>query len=247
MSLLRKTPQIAMAVTIALGLSGCTAISTEMHHGKLSTASKMSNSIFLDPISDSEKVIYVQVHDTSGQKVALKSAISTLLTDKGWTVTHNVHKAHDMLQINVLQAGKAPNVASVWQSMNNGFGSAMLGGFTGLAAGLATGDAGTGVGVGVATGAISWVANEMVKDVTYSMMTDIQVSVRVNGIVSHHTKAHIAQGSSTTTNETYNTKSHWLHYRARVASVADKVNLKFKDAKPALERQVASEIAGIFD
>ena len=246
MKLTTTSPIIALAVTAALGLSGCAAISTEMHHGKLTTESKMSNSIMLDPVSDVHKVIYVQVRDTSGQKVDLKNAITTSLKQKGWKITHDVAKAHDMLQVNVLQAGKAPNLRAVWQSMNSGYSSALLGGFAGVAAGLATDDVGTGVGVGVATGAVSWVANEMVKDVTYSMITDVQVSVRVNGVVKQSTRSNLSEGTQTSIKQTYNKKTPWIRYRARVASVADKVNLKFNDAKRTLVQEVSNEIAGIF-
>ncbi|WP_107517375.1 complement resistance protein TraT [Piscirickettsia salmonis] len=35
----------------------------------------------------------------------------------------------------------------------------------------------------------------------------------------------------------------WL---AAIASVADKVNLKFSEAKPVLAKQVSKEISGIF-
>ena len=52
--------------------------------------------------------------------------ITKALQTQGWQVTNDVDKAHDMVQVNVLQVGKAKNQESVWQSMNSGFGNALL-------------------------------------------------------------------------------------------------------------------------
>ena len=244
----KQTLKSVMMVTTAAGLlSGCAAISTEIQHGKLQTQSKMSRSIFLDPVASQDKVIYVQVHDTSAQDVNLTSALVANLKAKGWRVTRDLSKAHDLLQVNVLQAGKAPNMTAVWQSMNAGFGSTLIGSFAGVAAGLSSNDVGTGLGVGMAAGAVSWMANQLVKNVTYSMMTDIQVSVRLKGEATENVQSNLSQGTQTVSQQSYQKKTHWLHYRTRVASVANQVNLKFVQAKPLLVKQVSHEIAGIFD
>lgn len=235
---------VALSATV-LQLCSCAAISTAMNHGSLTTQSKMSETIFLDPVSAQDKVIYVQVRDTTGQKIDLTKDLTHALTEKGWTVTDNVDKAHDMIQVNVLQAGKADNPQAVWNSMHAGFGSAMLGGLSGLSVGLASSSVGAGVGTGLAVGAASYIADSLVKDVTYSMITDVQVSVRTNGEVTQTTKANLAQGNSTSTTQTYHQKTNWMRYRTRIASIADQVNLDFDDAKPVLQKEVASEIAGM--
>ena len=88
--------------------------------------------------------------------------------------------------------------------------------------------------------------NQLVEDVTYSMITDVQISVKVEGGVTKTVDANIAQGSSTTSKQSYNTKSDYMQYTTRVASTANKVNLDFKEAKPTLEKEIANQIAGIF-
>ncbi|OAJ33474.1 Lipoprotein YlpA precursor [Piscirickettsiaceae bacterium NZ-RLO1] len=120
-----------------------------------------------------------------------------------------------MVQVNVLQVGEAPNVQSVWQTMATGYGSVMMGGFTGVAAGLATGSAGAGLAVGGATAAASWLADTLVKDVTYSMITDVQVSVKTDGKITQTTKSNLSQGTESTTTQTYSQKTHWLRYKTR--------------------------------
>lgn len=246
---MQSTKKLGLAIaTLAIGsqLTGCSAISTEIKHHSLHTQSKMSNTIFLDPVSDKDKKIFIQVRDTSSQKVHLKEAIASNLISQGWTVTNDMDKAHDMVQVNVLQAGKAQSPESVWGSMNNGFGNVLLGGLSGVSTGMLTNSVGIGLGVGVATAGIGWIANEIVSDVTYSMITDIQVSVRVKGEVSQNTESKLSQGTESTTTQTYHQKTNWLRYKTRIASVADQVNLEFKDAKPILVKEVSAEISGIF-
>ena len=243
---LKKGMALCLLGSGALTLSGCAAISTEIHHHKLTTESKMSKSIFLDPIPNKQKVIYVQVHNTSDKKIDLKKTIIEGLEGNGWNVTNDITKAHDMVQVNVLQAGKAPNIQSVWASMNQGYGNVLMGGFAGVAAGLAMDSAGAGLAVGGATSAIGWIADQVVEDVTYSMITDIRVSVRTDGKVTQSTESNLSQGTQSNVRQTYDVKSNWLRYQTRIASVADQVNLDFKDATPMLVKQTSAEIAGIF-
>ena len=69
------------------------------------------------------------------------------------------------------------------------------GGLAGLATGYVTGSTGAGVAAGVAVTGISWLASELVKDKTYSMITDIQVSVRVAGNgIEQTTHSSLSQG-----------------------------------------------------
>ena len=245
-TILKKLSVLSAAAVVVTQLSSCAAISTAIHHGSLTTESKMSESIFLDPVPAKDKTIYVQVKDTSGQDVKLKDALVAQLQGQGWDVVDDVGKAHDMVQVNVLQVGKAPSIESVWQSMSSGFGNALMGGLAGATAGLAANSTGVGLGVGAGVGAVGWLADQMYSAVTYSMITDIQVSVRVSGEVMQTTNANLSQGSQTKTTQTYNQKTDWMRYRTRIASVADKANLHFDEAKPVLVDGITKQIAGIF-
>ncbi|GGG07894.1 complement resistance protein TraT [Cysteiniphilum litorale] len=125
----------------------------------------MSDTIFLDPVPESDKTVYVQVKSTlSGDFKGLKELVTQDLQHNGWTVVNSIDKAHDMIQINVLQAGQAKNEAAAWGALSGGFGADILtGGLLGLAAGYATGSVGAGIGVGAAATGISWVANQLVE------------------------------------------------------------------------------------
>ncbi len=176
----------------------------------------------------------------------LKEILAQDLQNNGWQVVNDIDKAHDMIQINVLQAGQAKNEAAAWGALSGGFGADILtGGLIGLAAGYATSSVGAGIGIGAAATGVSWIANQLVENVYYSMITDVQVSVKVNGEVTQTTSADLAQGSQTSTKQTYSQKTNWMRYRTRIVSVANQVNLKFEEAKPELQAQVAKQVSGI--
>lgn len=239
---------MTMLSSALLSLSGCAAMGTAIKHRNLQVESKMSESIFLEP-TDAKKTIYIQVKSTLSQDFeGLKAQLKQRLEANDWTVVNKVSDAEDMVQINVLQAGQAKDEASAWGALQGGFGADILtGGLVGLATGYATNSAHIGLGVGAVAGAASWVANQLVENVYYSMITDVQVSVRSHeGQVTQSTESNLSQGTSSKVSQTINQKSDWLKYRTRIVSVANKVNLKFETAKPELQAQIAKQVAGIF-
>ena len=113
-TVMKKALTMTVASSMIL-LTGCAAMSTAIKHRNLKVESKMSDTIFLDPVSEHEKTVYVQVKSTlSGDFKGLKELVSQDLQHNGWTVVNSIDKAHDMIQINVLQAGQAKNEAAAW-------------------------------------------------------------------------------------------------------------------------------------
>lgn len=229
-----------------ISLSGCAAIDTEMNHGSLTVNSKMSNSIFLEPTSSSKHTIYISVKNTTDQNLSgISMEIKQQFRDSGWRVVDEPERAYNLLQVNVLQAGQAKDPNSVWQSVSSGYGALLAGGLAGTATGYLTNSVGAGLGVGALVGVGSWVADKMIKDVTYSIITDVQVAVK-SGHVHQSTLSNLRQGNSSVETQYHSKNSQWQKYRTRIATVADQANLKFSDAKPKLINQLARETAGIF-
>jgi hypothetical protein len=248
MKLLNHQTILTSSLIIAISLTaGCSAIGTAIKHRNLDVQTKTSNTIFLDPTPKAEHVIYVQVKDTSGTAIRnhLADKIEQNLMANGWTVTDDVALAKNMVQVNVLQVGEAPAPESVWANLKDGFGSAVVGGLAGVGAGIATSSVPIGVGVGAGVGGISWIADQFVESVTYSMISDVQISVRSKAKVKQKTNADLSQGTSTQTVQVVETESDWVRYRVRVGSTANQVNLELDDAKPELVKQQSSQISGI--
>ncbi|HAT7809678.1 TPA: complement resistance protein TraT [Legionella pneumophila] len=232
--------------TIAV-LTGCAATQTAIEHGSLQVSTKESETIFLDPVSNTQKTVYVSVKNTSDEDVDIAPQLKTALSSHGYKVINNPNSAHYLLQANVLKIGKM-SIAASQSALGGGYGSAIAGAVAGTAAGSFT-QSSTGMIAGdLAGGVIGLAADSLVKDVNYTMITDVQISERVGkGVkVNEQFQSHLKNGSATVTSQTSSRDSQYQRYRTRVVSNADKVNLKFQDARPALEQGLVKVISGIF-
>lgn len=231
----------------SISLAGCGATSALINHSSLEVNSKMSNTIFLDPQPISHQTVFIQVRNTTDEDLkGITKDLTANFTQGGWKVVANESDAYNMVQVNVLQAGRAKNTESVWSAIQSGYGDTVLGGLAGIAVGYGTGSVIGGIGAGVGVAAISWVADSAIKNVTYSVITDVQISVKTDGLVSNKQQSNLKQGTSTVQTQTYNSNSNWLRYQTRVGTVAQKVNLEFSDAKPVIVKQLSKEISNIF-
>lgn len=232
-------------------LGGCAATNTALEHRNLETTTKMSETVFLDPSEKAEPSIYLSVKNTtdqSGLENEVRQKIETSLTSKGYRVVKGSRNADYMLQANLLKIGKT-NPDEVRLSLNGGFGSAISGAAVGATLSALTNQSNRGVVVGgLAGGAASMVADALVKDVMYSLVTDIQISERPSADQKVQVKSHskLKQGQSTTQTVESSGGAKWIRYRTRVVSTAEKVNLKFAQAEPMLVQDLSQSVAGIF-
>ncbi|HAU0213686.1 TPA: conjugal transfer protein TraT [Legionella pneumophila] len=239
-------PNVLLVGTIAV-LTGCAATQTALEHRTLEVSTKQSETIFLDPVSNNQKTVYVSVKNTSDEEVDITPQLKTSLSSHGYQVVNNPNSAHYLLQANVLKIGKM-SVAASQSALGGGYGSAIAGAVAGTAAGSFT-QSNTGmIAGGLAGGVIGLAADSLVKDVNYTMITDVQISERVGkGVkVNEQFQSHLKNGSATVTSQTSSRDSQYQRYRTRVVSNADKVNLKFSDARASLEQGLVKVISGIF-
>lgn len=228
-------------------LTGCAATQTALEHGSLQVRTKQSETVFLDPVSNDQKTVYVSVKNTSDEEVDIAPQLRTALSSHGYKVANNPNSAHYLLQANVLKVGKM-SISASQSALGGGYGSAIAGAVAGTAAGSITSSSTGMVTGGLAGGVIGLAADSLVKDVNYTMITDVQISERVGkGIkVNEQFQSYLKNGSSTVTSQSSSRDSQYQRYRTRVVSNADKVNLRFADARPALEQGLVKVISGIF-
>ena len=239
--------RIAALSVVAVGLSGCAAAQLALTHKNLDVQTKMSNTIFVPPVSPSKQTVYVQFKNTSDQSLdvpALTQELDARMESQGYRVVP-YSQAHYLLQINVLSIGKmSPSAAQ--SALGGGYGGALGSALAGAAAGGLIGQSYVGAGVGgLVAGVGGLVADTLVKNVTYAMITDVQVGVRSRHAVQQNTSANLQQGTSTTTTQNTSKVGHWVDYRTRIVSTANKVNLSFKTALPVLQGQLVHSLGGI--
>ena len=246
MAALKTAVKLAVLPAI-LVLSGCAATEMAIQHHNLQTQTKMSNTIFLTPVSPSLQTVYLQIRNTSDKTLdtaALTRELSANLENQGYRVVP-YNQAHYLMQVNVLSVGKT-TMSAAQSALGGGYGGALAGVMGGALAGgvLSQSYLGAGAG-GLAGGAVSFLADSMVHTNTYDMVTDVQIGERHKHAVITQTTGQLQQGTSTTASQNQSVSGHWVYYRTRIVSTADQVDLSFKKALPVLQGQMVHSLGGI--
>lgn len=239
----RNCMVVAVVLTTFL-LSGCGAMSTAIKKRNLEVKTQMSETIWIEPTN--EKTVYLQIRNTSDKDMSgLQSKIQSQIQSKGYRIVSVPGEAHFWVQANVLKADKM-DLRESQGFLNQGYQGAVTG--AALGAGIAaynTGSAGTTLGVGLAAGLAGMAADAMVEDINYTMVTDVQISEKTGAEVTTDNVAALKQGTSGYKVQTSTQTGNQHKYQTRIVSNANKVNLKFEEAKPVLEDQLAKSIANI--
>lgn len=246
-----RIPGLVFSLLLAVALvstTGCSAAVTALKYKDLDVQTRMSSSIFLPPVAAEKKTLWVDVRNTSDKELDLAPFMS-MLASRGYQVTSDPEAANFRVQINVLYVGNAAR-AAIDSSIYAGFGAPLAGVAAGALAGAGIGKSGFAMGAGgliggVAFGVAEMVADSLVKKVTYSMITDIQISERSNKSVAQMQTAMLRQGDVTTVQQNVGEDSGWRLYSTRVASTAVKVNLEFEEARPMLMQGLLRSLSGI--
>jgi len=249
MKWMQRMSVAVLVVSVAGLFGGCAATQTAISKRNLDVQTKMSATVFLDPVAPELQTVYVQIRNTSDKELNLDGAIASAVSSHGYRIVTNPNDAHYMLQASVLQVGKMdPSAAQA--ALAGGYGGALEGGAMGVALAAASNNhnAASYGGFGLLGAVAGTIANAAVKDVTYTMITDLQISERApKGVtVQQQTDSNMAQGTATHVTQQSSSVSQWKRYRTRIVSTAEKMNLDFKDAQPELEHGLIRSISGIF-
>ena len=244
---MRRVLVVSLVIAGFGSLSGCAAVQTAISKSDLDVQNKMTDTIFLDPVPDSQKTVYVQIKNSSDQRdLDLASDITAGIEANGYSIVTDMPRAHYLLQVNVLQVGKMdPSAAE--RMFAGGYGSAFGTAAAGATVGALASSSWMGAGIGGLVGAaVATVADAAVKDVTYTIITDVQVSERSKVAVKERTNQRLQQGRSGTRDVSAEETTDWKRYQTRVMSTANQVNLSLESALPPLKAGTARSIAGIF-
>jgi hypothetical protein len=238
--------KLAFVALASFVLSGC-ATNVALQKTNLDVETKMSSTVFLEPAAPEDKTVYVQVRNTSDQAAFnIEPNIVEALRTRGYTVTNDPKKANYMLQANILSAGEIDKRTRD-QLMADGFGSAATGAVIGTGLGaLTSGQTNAMIVGGLAGAAVGTVLNAAFKDVTYSVITDVQVSERTKHAVTSKATSNLAQGNSSRVSTTSTRETDWERYQTRVVSTANKMNLTWDQASPELVKGLSMSLAGMF-
>lgn len=234
-----------LLILLALFLQGCGAGYTAVKKRDLVTQTKMSDSIFLDPVAPEKRVVFVEIRNTTDQQLQVEQAVRQRLSARGYRLTDNPDEATFLLQANILQVGRS-DLRGSSDAISSGFGGAVAGAVLASATGSSNREA---AGVGVLAGAASVLSDAMVDDVLYTIVTDLQIRQRLAAgeQVSQQQSTTLKQGTSTELKESVTpAPTQWKSYRTRIVSSANQANLKLETALPALEAGLVQALGGLF-
>lgn len=244
----------AVAVCLVFIVNGCAATRTLIEKRKLNVETKMSETIFLEPVSPEKRVVYVDIKNTTDKELpGIEYGIKGRIVSSGFKVTEDPAEATYILQANILKVGKTD-----LEEANAMFGEgyqgviegAVIGGVIGGAIGGDVDEINKGTVAGaIAGGVAGFLFDALVTDDLFTMVTDIQIRERAReGELIYETQDTDApQGTATRTTQTSHVDDvKWKIYRTRVVSVANKANLDFEEAKPHLQAGLERSIGGIF-
>lgn len=232
---------------------------------ELQTQAKMSNSIFINPVKKSERIIFVDVKNTSGQNINLQPAIEQMLIARGYQLTDDPDSAQYILLTNVLFANN--------KKENNSVGGAFGGGITGavLAGNSSGGDTALVAIGGAIVGGL--IASSM-EDTIFQMVVDVVVREKTDQNVytsnnnanrdatirdtqgqgftnsfageSRSTEGRGTMNSGALTQNEQSYSTNYIESKTRIFAEAVKQDFTLDVALPILEQKIATQISGIF-
>jgi hypothetical protein len=109
--------------------------------------------------------------------------------------------------------------------------------------------AGIGAGAGgLLAGMTETITGAYVKDVLFMVVTDIQLVEKApeGVIVRQDSQQSLKQGIGGASQQSSSEVTKFKKYRTRVVSTANKANLEYEEAAPALTQGLAKSLSGLF-
>ena len=255
-SILKKIGISVLSIGIAITISGCAGSSfskvgtnikgekVEITKKDVHAKTKMSQTIFLEPVAPEDQIIYFRFRNTSDEELNVVDKLKEAFEKIGFRVTRNPKEANFLVQANLLKVG-AMDLNEQKNYLGAGFaGGAVLGGAA-LLTGRGYGNSGKAALAGAAIGML-WEAAK-VKDIHYAMVTDVEIRQRpLDGeTVSQSDNLQGKMGATgNSTQIATNNNVQWKKYRTRIVSSAYAAGLDFVQAQPFLEKGLAKALAG---
>jgi Enterobacterial TraT complement resistance protein len=234
-------------------MAGCAAVSTSVAKRNLDVQTKISTSIFVEPVKRASRTVYIDIRsgvmefDRNIFTRAIREAFAT--NPNGYTITDDPDQAQYRLAIFVNTLEKAsPTAAEV--ALKQGYrGDVSAGAQAGLVVGADQGRTATSAVAGGLVGALGTsAANAFVQDVTYMLVADVQIKEKTaNGvIVRKDTKISAKVSDAGTSTQTASEASNRMEYRTRIVTTANKANLELNEAQEVMFKKTAFAMSSFF-
>lgn len=212
-----------LSIFLTLFMLFSCSLNTLIEKKDVKIENKISKSIFLSPVTDENKTVFIKTTNTSGKEnLNIESPVTENLKKKGYIIVNNPKKANFILQANILQAGR-------YNSESSSNIDAIIGATAGGAIGHMIGNGNSeGIILGAIAGfALGSMTNSLIEDVTILIVTDLQIS----------------ENSPGSNNKS---KNNLITHDAKILTYINQANLDYQEIEPELIKHLASTISGIF-
>lgn len=245
-------------LALSAWLAGCAATQTSLSRKDLDVQTKTSTSIFVDAVAANKRTIYLDIR--SGVQEFDRNQFRQFVSQQfqnnsnGYRLTDNPELAQFTMVAYVVNLEKArPTAAQAalgqgFISGNSTADSAIAGAALGSAVSSRADSTKGALGGAVALGAVDFVAGNLVKDVTYMLVVDVQIKERAapGAIVRKDTAIKTKVSDDGASKQTVSEVSNQKEYRTRIVTTANKVNLKLEEAQPKMFDKTAYALSGFF-
>lgn len=257
------------------GLTGCSAMHTSINKGQLDVQMRMSQTIYLDPVDPELRTVFLDVRQTAPEyQQPLVADVAALLSNRGYQLVAAPSAAQFWLQVNIrtvlnqppqqvlreqydmteqqiaefLHPGMAPPEPTVIRSRSHT--PAVIYSDVYFEDNLRTKDVVRAVAVIAVLAGAEYLGNQMVKDQYYTLIADIQVAERLDPAAQSQVLEQgqhlLWQGDSGQLEQMWETVSDRRKYQVKLLGFANKANLTWDEAEPALHQGLMRSLAGIF-
>jgi hypothetical protein len=272
-------------LSLVLWLSGCSAIHTSIVKSDLDVQTRMSQTIYLEPVEPEQRTVFLDIRKTAAEfQQPIEQAVTELLQQRGYQVIDSPALAQFWLQVNVrtvLKQSPEKVLAQPEYDMSEHDIAVLMNpalaalpaplpddaqakperrrsrsGSSNVYVGYSSGHNVSSkelrnalIALAVVAGA-EYAGRQMVKDVYYTMVTDIQVAERnlneQDQPVLEQSAHLLLQGDSGSSEQLWQRTLDRRKYQARIVSFANQANLEWEEAEPALKLGLMRSLAGIF-
>ncbi len=234
-------------------LGGCAAAQMALSKKDLDVQTRTSNAIFVDAVSQAKRTIYLEVKSgvMEFDRRKFKQFVKQQFTennDSGYKIVDDPNEAQFHMTAYILNLEKTSQTAAE-AALGKGYsgGAVLAGAATGAVVSKNNLVAGAVAG-GLVGGAADMVTGNLVKDVTYMLVSDVQIKEKAaKGVyVRKDSKVDTKISDDGSSRQTVSEVSNRKEYRTRIVTTANKVNLKLEDAEELMFKKTAYAMAGFF-
>ena len=200
--------RLLLCLLLLLPLTGCMALHTSVAKGKLDVQTRMSETIYLDPVEPELRTIFIDIRQTAAEyQLPLADDVRELLLSRGYQLVNSPRQAQYWLQVNVrtvlkerpevvLASGEynmspeqihqllypgiaLPTAESEQIASSRRASNVALYADASYGADIDGKDIARALVVLAAWAGAEYVGNQLVKDKYYTMLTDVQLAERI--------------------------------------------------------------------